>query len=147
MIEGSGGEEDIKPEDLLKLKVTMCCKPKKGKDQEEWALNEEEWALKDITSPPKDKDNRLQPCGGNCFANDNNRYLFNSVMALMSISVVRIFLFSASWKLNASMSCCILADLIEFGKELEKQMCNRSGILGALAPSLTVAGSVAERTR
>ena len=68
-------------------------------------------------------------------------------MALMSISVVRIFLFSASWKHNASMSCCILADLIEFGKELEKQMCNRSGILGALAPSLTVVGSVAERTR
>ena len=73
LIVGSGREEDIKPEDLLKLKVTMCCKPKEGKDQEEWAL-------KDITSPPKDKDNRLQPCGGNCFANDNNRYFLNLVM-------------------------------------------------------------------
>ena len=45
------------------------------------------------------------------------------------------------------MSCGIMADLIEFGKELEKQMRNKSGIMQALGPYLTVAGSVAENTR
>ena len=45
------------------------------------------------------------------------------------------------------MSCCIMTDLIEFGKKLEYHMCKKPGVLAALAPSLTVAGSVAENTR
>ena len=45
------------------------------------------------------------------------------------------------------MSCGIMADLIEFGKELERRMRRRPGIMAALAPYLTVAGSVAENTR
>ena len=79
LIQGNGKQEDIRPEDLLKLKVTMCCKPKVSGDKEEWAI-------KDITLPPK-----LQQCNGKCSKTSNNGYESNNIdFVLYNITLFKI---------------------------------------------------------